>query len=294
MIFSLKSLSLAALASTALAMPTTLQDRATNAKGTGILLDEDSLAAFQHLPSVPPSSFQPVARDAFDADLAAREIIGTDNRVVYNMTIYPYNTMVRIEFGFVVCSGVLIGPRHVATSRTCAPQYGTVPGGYKFSPNYYNGDRFPTAGFINWYMLPVGFGDCAVKDDWAIFILDQRLGDQQGYLGAKTFDASTQLNKAQFFHFGWGKDNRKVPVRQEAISVKSIGSGCEPVNEGSLRTDADVDIGQLGGPLWAVENGDRFVYGVLQQELANNQGYSPFAGGSNFVAAVGKTRADYP
>jgi hypothetical protein len=114
---------------------------------------------------------------------------------------------------------------------------------------------------INWYMDGVGFGDCAVKDDWATFILDARLGEQLGYLGAKTFDTGAQLNKVQFFHYGWPQD-RSVggmqPTRQEGISAQSVGTGCEP--GGSLRTDTDVALGSLGGPLWAVENGDRCVW----------------------------------
>jgi len=59
---------------------------------------------------------------------------------------------------------------------------------------------------INWYIDGVGFGDCAVKDEWAIFILDKRLGEQMGYLGAKVFDAATQMNKGQFFSYGWPAD----------------------------------------------------------------------------------------
>lgn len=282
---SIKALAIGAIASKAvMAIPTS--------EPHGILLDTSALEA---LTSVPPSSFHPTVRSESESgSLVSRNVIGTDNRVDWNQTVYPYNAMVKIEWtGRKQCSGVLIGPRHVATARTCAPAFGETGQKFKFMPNYYWGERFPSAGMINWYMDGVGFGDCVVKDDWAIFILDARLGEQLGYLGAKTFDASTQLNKAQFFHYGWPQDKSVggfQPTRQEGISVKSVGTGCEP--GGSLRTDADVALGSLGGPLWAVENGDRFVYGVLQDETRSD--YTPFAGGANFVAAVGKTRSDYP
>ena len=272
----------------ALAVPTAQQD-----EPHGILLDTSTLEA---LSSVPPSAWTPRARSSeLDSEeLTARNVIGTDNRVDWNQTVYPYNTMVKIEWtGRKLCSGVLIGPRHVASARTCAPAFGETGQKFKFMPNFYWGERFPSAGMLNWYMGAVGFGDCVVKDDWVVFILDTRLGDQLGYLGAKTFDPATQLNKAQFFHYSWPQDKSVggfQPTRQEGISVKSLGTGCEP--GGSLRTDADVALGSLGGPLWAVENGDRYVYGVVQDEARSD--YTPFAGGANFVAAVGKTRADYP
>jgi hypothetical protein len=286
MIFSVKSLSLAALTSRVLAFP-------RNAEATGIVLDAAAYGDIS-LTSVAPSSPFPHTRSDSEAELTARNVIGTDNRVIWNQTVYPYNAMVRIEWsGRKLCSGVLIGPRHVATARTCAPAIGETGNTFKFMPNYYFGERFPSAGMINWYLTGVGFGDCVVKDDWAIFILDNRLGDQLGYLGAKVFDPNTQLNKAQFFHFGYPQDKSvggMQATRQEGISVKSVGTGCEP--DGSLRTDADAALSQLGGPLWAVENGDRFVYGVLQDETRSD--YTPFAGGTNFVNAVGKTRADYP
>jgi len=79
------------------------------------------------------------------------------------------------------------------------------------------------------------------------------------------------------------------PTRQEGISVRSVGTGCEP--GGSMRTDADSAWGQVGAPLWGGEGGSRYMYGVLQDE--NSREYTPFAGRVNFVNAVGKTRADY-
>ncbi|KAK0745491.1 hypothetical protein B0T18DRAFT_326696 [Schizothecium vesticola] len=260
----------------------------------GILLDAATLSSNPNPPAA--DSFVPLhaRRDIDNSDLHARNVIGTDNRVNWNSTDYPYNAMVQVEWvGRTVCSGVLIGPRHVATARTCAPQIGETGQQFKFKPNVHFGERFPSAGMINWYVDGVGFGDCVVKDDWAIFILDKRLGEQLGYLGAKVFDPATQLNKAQFFSYGWPADKSfgfMQPTRQEGISVNSMGTGCEP--GGSLRTDADAAWGQKGAPLWAVENGSRFVYGVLQDETRTD--YTPFAGGVNFVNAVGKTRADYP
>ncbi|KAK3387395.1 trypsin-like cysteine/serine peptidase domain-containing protein, partial [Podospora didyma] len=227
--------------------------------------------------------------------LAERNVLGVDNRVNWNQTVYPYNAIVKIEWvGKKLCSGVLVGPRQVATSRQCAPAIGQTGQTFKFMPNYYFGERYPSAGMINWYMpTMVGFGDCGVKDDWAIFILNARLGDTMGYFGAKNLDPATQLNGAQFFNYGWPQDRSAggmQPTRQEAISVTALGTGCEP--GGSLQTNADSGPGQLGGPLWAVESGSRYLYGVLQNEYRSD--YTPFAGGDRLVAAVIKTRQDFP
>ncbi|KAK4182323.1 trypsin-like cysteine/serine peptidase domain-containing protein [Podospora australis] len=298
---NLKTLALAAAA------PSTILAGATpnNKVGTGINIATLDLSNLRLSSTASAPGFDPRSKKATrdvlptetEGELFSRNVIGTDNRVNWNQTVYPYNAIVKVEYiwngNTRVCSGVLIGPRHVATSRQCAPQFGETNNSYKFMPNFYFGERFPSAGMINWYMDMQSFGDCNVRDDWAIFILNRRLGQELGYFGAKNFDPATQLNKGQMFNYGWPADKSfgwMQPTRQDQISVQSIGTGCE--GGGSLRTNTDAVWGQKGGPLWAVENGDRWCYGVLQDE--DRTDYTPFAGGSKFVAAVIKTRQDYP
>ncbi|OTB18711.1 hypothetical protein K445DRAFT_314569 [Daldinia sp. EC12] len=152
----------------------------------------------------------------------------------------------------VFCSGALIGPRHVATAKHCAPL--NNPGvSVRFMPAYYDGESFPGAYVTNIIHLP-GFSvndpdadACDIKEDWAIFILDARLGDERGGLGAKVIEPSL-INKPELLHLGYPGDlaNGERPYRQERITIRDRFD-CDAT--GGLSTDADVAGGMSGGPI---------------------------------------------
>ncbi|KAH8878918.1 trypsin-like serine protease [Thozetella sp. PMI_491] len=218
--------------------------------------------------------------------LQERGIIGADNRVLWDHQEYPYNAMGRVTTSTGgICSGTLIGPRHMVTAKHCTSAGAT----YRFAPNYYQGERLGSAGTAAVITMDAPSGSCGSKEDWAIIILDQRLGDKYGYLGAKVIDPNTQLNKPIFFHFGYpGDHGADKPYRQEAISASS-SNACEP--GGPIETDADAVPGQSGGPLWINENGSRYQYGVLSLTSSTGSG---FAAGGNFVNAIVRARNDFP
>ncbi|KAI1464468.1 uncharacterized protein F4812DRAFT_452853 [Daldinia caldariorum] len=152
----------------------------------------------------------------------------------------------------VYCSGALIGSRHVATAKHCAPL--NNPGvSVRFMPAYYDGESFPGAYVTTIIYLPdysVNDPDanaCDIKEDWAIFILDSRLGDQRGGLGAKLIEPSI-INNPSLLNLGYPGDlaNGNRPYRQEKITVRNKFD-CDAT--GGLSTDADVAGGMSGGPL---------------------------------------------
>ncbi|KAG4217240.1 hypothetical protein PC116_g34279, partial [Phytophthora cactorum] len=143
-----------------------------------------------------------------DAEIDKRFIFGDDNRVLWTDKSYPFSAMGKIQWSTgVFCSGALIGPRHVATAKHCAPL--NNPGvSVRFMPAYYDGESFPGAYVTSILHLP-GFSvndpdadACDIKEDWAIFILDARLGDQRGGLGAKVIEPSL-INKPELLHLGY-------------------------------------------------------------------------------------------
>ncbi|KAJ4172593.1 hypothetical protein NW754_002795 [Fusarium falciforme] len=202
--------------------------------------------------------------------LKIRAIIGPDDRVLWGSQQYPYSAIGRIsgsDGGS--CSAALVGPRHVATAKHCVPPEGVTT---RFQPMYFDGG-----------------GPCFQMEDWAIFILADRLGDSFGYLGATTIDCDAQKKKPIFLHVGYpGDKGSSKPYRQEGISVVRCAD-CAP--GGPLETDADGIPGQSGGPLWLEQDGTPYLYGVLSGVGEEGTG---FASGQNLVNAISKARADYP
>ena len=132
--------------------------------------------------------------------------------------------------------------------------------------------------------------DCFWKEDWAVLILEQRAGDTLGSLGVKVVNEGTQLNRPMFFNLGYPQDvgGTQRPYRQEGITIRRA-SGCEPT--GPINTDADLTPGNSGGPLWLLENGVRYQYGMCS---AGSPVASLFSGGNRWLAAVNKARSDFP
>ncbi|KAL2672569.1 hypothetical protein Neosp_013282 [[Neocosmospora] mangrovei] len=219
--------------------------------------------------------------------LEIRAIIGPDDRVLWDSQQYPYSAIGRI-FGSDggSCSAALVGPRHVATAKHCVPPEGVTT---RFQPKYFDGERAGGSDAIKIIDMEQGDGPCFQMEDWAIFILADRLGDSFGYLGATTINCDAQKSKPIFLHVGYpGDKGSSKPYRQEGISVVRCAD-CAP--GGPLETDADGIPGQSGGPLWLDQNGSPYLYGVLSGVGEEGTG---FASGQNLVNAISKARADYP
>ncbi|KAF4460682.1 major facilitator superfamily transporter [Fusarium albosuccineum] len=253
---------------------------------------QDSDAPVPKIHTISLKDLKPFSEEQADPSnitesLGARGIIGTDDRVVWDSQEYPYSAMGRIsgsDGGS--CSASLVGPRHVATAKHCVPPSGVTT---RFQPMYFDGERAGGSQATDVITMEQGDGSCFQMEDWAIFILADRLGDQFGYLGAKTVDCDAQKDKPIFLHFGYpGDKGLEKSYRQEGISVKRCAD-CTP--GGPLETDADGIPGQSGGPLWAEEDGAPYLYGVLSG--TSDQG-SGFASGNNLVNAISKARSDYP
>jgi V8-like Glu-specific endopeptidase len=248
-------------------------------------------------------------------NLEERSIIGTDNRFLQVKTGNPWDYIGNFAWGVGNdgwrCSASLVGPRHLATARHCFNRTNSQIT-YQFRPNYDQGTRgYTTAQVTHALFLPGEVGNiCSWGEDWAVMILDQRIGDKYGYFGVKQFDG-TKVGRPNFWHEGKlrsgfsssgsltvnkGYPNdlggTERPYVQQGITGKNF-TECNSGVTGPISTDADTFPGQSGGPLWLLPEADgvRYLYGVL---AGGSQVESLFSGRIAFVNAVAQARRDFP
>ncbi|RYP10441.1 hypothetical protein DL764_000624 [Monosporascus ibericus] len=228
--------------------------------------------------------------------LAQRDVIGgRDDRVLWRDRNYPYSAVGKIQWSNGVwCSGTLIGPRHVATAKHCAPGSGTSVS-IRFSPSFFDGE-VAGGSYVTHIIALSGFDvndnpdSCDWKEDWAVFILQDRIGNSQGYFGAKLIEDS-HTSRPIFYNMGYpgDRDNGRFPYRSEGSTVRSPPYGCDAY--GPYITDTDVAGGQSGGPFWLNEGDGPYLYAICSGSSSAN---SIFSGGNNFLQAVINTRNDFP
>lgn len=291
----------------AFSFPTELLTRREFKGAIGVIAQDSSAAAVSA--AVVAVSFVHVA----DSDLALTTTvqtppsnktsltprsIGAENRELFKDTAYPYSAMGKIvRSDGTYCTGSLVGPKHVACASHCVA-WSNSSIGLRFLPDYYDGEVYPSADVTTViYQLKLSasdyFTECEMKDDWAIFILNARLGDTQGWLGAKTID-STLFNKTIFRNFGYpydlGVGNGQETYRQSNITV--FETWCDAY--GPLGTNTDASGGQSGGPLWlpADSKGEIYQYGTCSS--GDDRTRTIFASGDRWQHAIAYARKNWP
>ncbi|KAH8889105.1 hypothetical protein GQ53DRAFT_808061 [Thozetella sp. PMI_491] len=226
--------------------------------------------------------------------LAGRAV--ADTRVLYDNTNYPYRAMGRLIWSNgIYCSASLVGARIVAAARHCVPLDGQQVT-LTFQPDFYNSDRFASSTVNTFIYVPKGqTGDCDVGYDWAFFILNDALGNNQGYLGAKIIDQNNEINKAVFATFGYPGDlaGGARPYRTTGITV-SNANGCETGTP--LKANAYVAGGQSGSPIFRLDDNGYYTYGTLSVQVSDGSGVVGgwWAAGQTFINTLISARNDFP
>lgn len=228
-----------------------------------------------------------------------RDVIGTDDRyLVVDTKVYPFAAVGRLYMpfngGYYWCSGFLVGPRLMAAARHCIA---SGVDSFTFQPGYSNGNVFAStyATSIYWIANDDSIGNCDIKNDWALFVLNDPLGTQHGYFGVRNYadDRSIVENKAVLFNEGYPGDytvGGQLPYMSDSrTSALSWESSC--ANGGPVLSDCDVAGGMSGGPYWLRQSESRWAYGPAVGETST---YTVHAHGPAFVQTVNTLNAQYP
>jgi V8-like Glu-specific endopeptidase len=267
---------------------------------------EDVLAEL--VPSMPDHlelSIRPQLRDLFveeglirfgDLRYRPTTIFRPDGRGPYHDTSYPWGCLVRVtNQAGKQGSGVLIGPRHVLTASHCVDW---TPGWAKVEV-LYDGRRaalaecYATYAYAETRVTGNQIGDSESDEDYAVLVLEQRLGDRFGWMGAKTYNSSWDDEPLPWKNLGYPGDfpySGQTPIYQGDFRLNELGADYGSAR--LIRSDTfDNFPGQSGGPIFGFWSDGPFVVGVVSGE---GDDYNYISGGSLLPRMVNRARAGHP
>jgi V8-like Glu-specific endopeptidase len=224
-------------------------------------------------------------------------LFGNDDRRTFQDTNYPWSTVGLVETNRGSGSGVMIGPRHLLTVSHVIDW--SAPAGFaadwvRFTPSYFDGGTpFGVSHGIHIYWYVQEDGDNSITDeegrhDYVVVVLDQRMGDATGWMGARGYDDDwDSLNV--WSHMGYPGD---LNSGQRPIFISPFLLDGNDAAAQEILHQADVFVGQSGGPMfawWDGEVGPRAV-AVQSWQTASNNGAS---GGRDLFDLVVRARNEF-
>jgi V8-like Glu-specific endopeptidase len=204
----------------------------------------------------------------------ATTVFGTDNRSAFRDTSYPWSTVGLVETNRGSGSGVMIGPRHLLTVSHVidwSAGDGFVADWVRFTPSFFDGNApFGEAYGMHVYWYVQEDGDGFISDDesnfdYVVVVLDRRLGETTGWMGARGYDDDWDSLDA-WSHIGYPADlnSGQRPTWQGGFRVDGTDAAAQ-----SLFHKADVFPGQSGGPVFGFWDGDVGPRAVAVQSWQN-------------------------
>ncbi|MFI8892410.1 trypsin-like serine peptidase [Streptomyces paradoxus] len=221
-------------------------------------------------------------------------VFNPDGRRVYDDRTFPWVLACRVFSGSGSGSGALIGPRHVLTAshvidwRALTVSVSLVQGSTQL------GSAGATHIMAYEHIVDVTYSNA--DDDYAIVMLDRRLGDGFGFFGCRTYDAGWDNETANWFNIAY-----EPLIHATAANFQTgffldeddfdLGGGRMLITK-----TGDFLKGMSGSPVFGFWPEGPFVVGVAS--AGANGGvfgnYNAIAGGNNLTKLVNKARADFP
>jgi hypothetical protein len=264
-----------------------------------------------------PAPAPPVRRSPHEDGGVSRTIFGTDDRVVFQDTTYPWRTTGKVRTAAGWGSGTMIGRRHVLTAshvvnwnRDAAGNIGWVT----FTPGYFDG-RGPWGELVvdevlSWVQNPGTLTDQQTAFDYVVLVLRDPIGDTIGFAGHRTYQAS--WNGGAFWQcvgYAGNLAGGERPAYQGGGTVSSEQDFTMDVG-GTVLTGAvlghfnDFTPGQSGGPAWGWFGQDTWpsVIGVgstigstaVEQPNGGTDRDNEYGGGPALASLVSWARENRP
>jgi V8-like Glu-specific endopeptidase len=212
-----------------------------------------------------------------------------DNRQVYRDWTYPWGLVCYIQSGSGDGSGVLVGPRHVLTASHVVDWNAgwAMVEVQTFDKTFSSGSCVAS---LHAFTKIANVTSSTLDEDYAVLVLFDRLGDQFGWMGSRTYDSAWD-DKTWWYTMGYPDE---------------IGAGRRPVFEKDFHLDedefdlgsgramtcgADLTQGQSGSPIFGFWRSTPYVVAVVSAE-SSSENYC--AGGSDLPRLVKKVRDAFP
>lgn len=182
---------------------------------------------------------------------------GGDNRLSVEAAQYPWSAMGRLNNGLGGhCSGIMVGPRLLATAAHCLWNPRTrapIPvTSLTFVAGYDRGQYLKASKVARMHPAPgwnlatnnAGTGLAGRADDWALLELEDAVGEAVGWVAVGASPRAGQSVTAA----GYGKDKAHVPMAHLGCSVLERRGGV-------FLNDCDAVQGDSGGPVLAWQGG---------------------------------------
>ncbi len=231
-----------------------------------------------------------------------------DGRHVFRDTTYPWRACGRVTTNAGQGSGCLVGPRHLLTASHVVGWTANDAGWLHFQPDYFDGDVLPSAWAETVYSyekVSGGEGEYEIAEDYVVCVLGDRLGDELGWLGSKTYSDDWD-GGAYWNHVGYPGDvgGGTQPARELWFSIAdSWAPGFfEGGNGRDIETFTSLNHGDSGGPVFGWWDDGPYVVAVVSAQGTldpvvtdwSSRTGNWLAGGSELPDLINQARGDHP